>query len=125
MPSHILTLVLAALVVPGAAATPSVLLEACNALDDPAKRLECLKAAVGGSSTQQDERKSSPPLRGSYAPPSGADGNTLAPSFQATPSPRTGVRAPSSSAGDSTCYVGPRGGTYTITKSGRKNYSGC
>jgi len=24
-----------------------------------------------------------------------------------------------------TCYVGPRGGTYTITKSGRKNYGGC
>jgi len=24
-----------------------------------------------------------------------------------------------------TCYTGPRGGTYTITKSGRKNYSGC
>lgn len=24
-----------------------------------------------------------------------------------------------------TCHVGPRGGTYTITKSGRKNYSGC
>jgi hypothetical protein len=24
-----------------------------------------------------------------------------------------------------TCYVGPRGGTYTITASGRKNYSGC
>ncbi|TWO67030.1 YHYH domain-containing protein [Caenimonas sedimenti] len=23
------------------------------------------------------------------------------------------------------CYRGPRGGTYTITKSGRKNYSGC
>lgn len=23
------------------------------------------------------------------------------------------------------CYTGPRGGTYTITKSGRKNYSGC
>ncbi|MCD6673793.1 MAG: YHYH domain-containing protein [Burkholderiaceae bacterium] len=23
------------------------------------------------------------------------------------------------------CYVGPRGGTYTITPSGRKNYSGC
>lgn len=23
------------------------------------------------------------------------------------------------------CYVGPRGGAYTITKSGRKNYSGC
>lgn len=24
-----------------------------------------------------------------------------------------------------TCYTGPRGGTYTITPSGRKNYSGC
>jgi hypothetical protein len=24
-----------------------------------------------------------------------------------------------------TCYTGPRGGTYTITSSGRKNYSGC
>lgn len=23
------------------------------------------------------------------------------------------------------CHVGPRGGTYTITASGRKNYSGC
>ncbi|WP_084513580.1 YHYH domain-containing protein [Azovibrio restrictus] len=23
------------------------------------------------------------------------------------------------------CYVGPRGGTYTITKSGKKNYGGC
>ena len=27
--------------------------------------------------------------------------------------------------GGPTCYVGPRGGTYTITKSGRKNYAGC
>lgn len=24
-----------------------------------------------------------------------------------------------------TCYVGPRGGRYTITASGRKNYKGC
>jgi hypothetical protein len=24
-----------------------------------------------------------------------------------------------------TCYVGPRGGTYTLTPSGRKNYAGC
>jgi hypothetical protein len=24
-----------------------------------------------------------------------------------------------------TCHVGPRGGTYTLTKSGRKNYGGC
>lgn len=27
--------------------------------------------------------------------------------------------------GGRTCYVGPRGGTYTITASGRKNYNGC
>lgn len=26
---------------------------------------------------------------------------------------------------DPTCHVGPRGGTYTITPSGRKNYNGC
>ncbi|WP_096698294.1 YHYH domain-containing protein [Polaromonas sp. AER18D-145] len=32
--------------------------------------------------------------------------------------------APAQSSGQ-TCYVGPRGGTYTITKSGRKNYAGC
>lgn len=23
------------------------------------------------------------------------------------------------------CFIGPRGGTYTITKSGKKNYAGC
>lgn len=34
------------------------------------------------------------------------------------PSPPTRPAGP-------TCYTGPRGGTYTITPSGRKNYSGC
>lgn len=29
------------------------------------------------------------------------------------------------SPGAPTCHVGPRGGTYTITSSGRKNYAGC
>ena len=29
------------------------------------------------------------------------------------------------SSGVPTCHTGPRGGTYTITKSGRKNYNGC
>ncbi|WP_081499647.1 YHYH domain-containing protein [Polaromonas sp. CF318] len=33
--------------------------------------------------------------------------------------------APPAKGGGPTCYVGPRGGTYTITKSGRKNYAGC
>jgi hypothetical protein len=31
----------------------------------------------------------------------------------------------SRSSGGQTCYTGPRGGTYTITASGKKNYSGC
>ncbi|WP_425081896.1 excalibur calcium-binding domain-containing protein [Ruegeria arenilitoris] len=35
--------------------------------------------------------------------------------YKYTPKRRTSSR----------CYVGPRGGTYTITASGRKNYGGC
>lgn len=27
--------------------------------------------------------------------------------------------------GEPVCHVGPQGGTYTITSSGRKNYNGC
>lgn len=30
-----------------------------------------------------------------------------------------------SNPGGSKCYTGPRGGTYTITPSGKKNYGGC
>ena len=38
----------------------------------------------------------------------------------------TGVpNARKSAAGTPTCFVGPRGGTYTLTASGRKNYGGC
>ena len=36
-----------------------------------------------------------------------------------------GFAAPARPSGGPTCHVGPRGGTYTITPSGRKNYSGC
>ncbi|MFC4422792.1 YHYH domain-containing protein [Cupriavidus pampae] len=36
----------------------------------------------------------------------------------ATKSDRSALSGP-------TCYTGPRGGTYTITASGRKNYGGC
>jgi hypothetical protein len=39
-------------------------------------------------------------------------------------SARSMASPPQQSSGP-TCYTGPRGGTYTITKSGRKNYSGC
>ena len=38
--------------------------------------------------------------------------------------PRT-QQVPTNKAAGATCYTGPRGGTYTITASGRKNYSGC
>ena len=34
-------------------------------------------------------------------------------------------RARARVAASSRCYVGPRGGTYTITASGNKNYDGC
>lgn len=37
----------------------------------------------------------------------------------------TTPRQVTSTAHDSTCYTGPRGGTYTVTASGRKNYGGC
>lgn len=39
--------------------------------------------------------------------------------FQATPGTSSSRALPPG------CFVGPRGGTYTITKSGRKNYGGC
>jgi endonuclease YncB( thermonuclease family) len=35
------------------------------------------------------------------------------------------VSAVTNTASSETCFTGPRGGTYTITASGRKNYSGC
>jgi hypothetical protein len=35
------------------------------------------------------------------------------------------AQAAQAKGGGPTCYVGPRGGTYTITKNGRKNYAGC
>lgn len=40
----------------------------------------------------------------------------------AAPAPVYTAPAPAVSSG---CYTGPRGGTYTITASGRKNYGGC
>lgn len=48
-------------------------------------------------------------------------------SFVAKQRARTSTYRPRSSrrSYSSGCYVGPRGGTYTITSSGRKNYGGC
>jgi hypothetical protein len=53
---------------------------------------------------------------GKSASPTSVAPAPIDPTGQAkSPAPSSGV----------TCYTGPRGGTYTITKSGRKNYNGC
>lgn len=89
-----------------------ILLEACSAMQPASKRMECLRAA---NAVRQD---AGPAYRGS-TPPQAA---FTAP--QATKTSRVTSAAPRSMGGP-TCYTGPRGGTYTITASGRKNYSGC
>jgi hypothetical protein len=48
---------------------------------------------------------------------------TAAPGSSQFATPSTAREAPTSSG--QTCFVGPRGGTYTITRSGKKNYGGC
>lgn len=93
-----------------AAEVPDILLEACSLLDSASKRVECLRAANGQSRGNASARSSQP------------QSLMAAPTASA---PSTRSAAPSFGSGGSTCYVGPRGGTYTITKSGRKNYGGC
>ncbi|WP_459574491.1 YHYH domain-containing protein [Cupriavidus sp. 8B] len=51
----------------------------------------------------------------SAAPDHNATSARTANSFASTGSASPGLK----------CYTGPRGGTYTITASGRKNYGGC
>lgn len=87
-----------------AAQVPAVLLEACNALEPASKRLECLRAANQNAS-----------LGAPIAAPQSAN------TYNAARAPSAIYSAPSGK----TCYTGPRGGTYTITKSGKKNYGGC
>ena len=96
------------------AQTPPILLEACNAMEPAARRLECLRAASGMSAAGA----TAPSSRPTAAPQAFYGPSNTAPRAAVAPSG-------SYSAGDKTCYVGPRGGTYTITASGRKNYSGC
>jgi hypothetical protein len=97
-----------------AAQVPAVLLEACNALEPASKRLECLRAA------NQNAALGAPIAapQSVYRPPAQtAPANT----YNFAPTPSANYSAPSGK----TCYTGPRGGTYTITKSGKKNYGGC
>lgn len=111
------TVVFVALVAaaPAWAQTPSILLEACSAMEPASKRLECLRAANGAASggTVRSASPSQAPYSPTAVAPRGAMLSTSPPSGS------------SYSVGGRTCYVGPRGGTYTITASGRKNYSGC
>lgn len=86
-----------------------VLLEACNALQPSSKRLECLRAAGAVRSNAG----------------SGAPSRTSASSTQTATQQFASTSAPKASSSGVVCYTGPRGGTYTITASGRKNYSGC
>lgn len=97
------------------AQTPSILLEACNQMEPASKRLECLRAA-------------NRPSGSSSAPQPTASRTTAPQSAYSAVTPSKPPATPVSSfttSGGKTCYVGPRGGTYTITASGRKNYSGC
>jgi hypothetical protein len=49
----------------------------------------------------------------------------VAPSQHHEPTQERAQLLQTSSATKPTCHTGPRGGTYTITASGRKNYGGC
>lgn len=53
-----------------------------------------------------------------------AAGSMASPSSAGVRSANSFVSTRSAPSGQ-TCYTGPRGGTYTITASGRKNYGGC
>ena len=99
------------------AQTPYILLEACNAMEPASKRLECLRAASGTSGGSTSANRSATAPQSIYSPATTAPRSAM-PSTAATSGSNYTV-------GGRTCYVGPRGGTYTITASGRKNYSGC
>ena len=83
------------------AQVPPILLEACNQMEPASKRMECLRAANRSGSASPSSALAQP----AYAAPTSTRSYTAQ--------------------RDTTCHVGPRGGTYTITASGRKNYSGC
>lgn len=95
------------------AQVPDILLEACSLFDSQSKRMECLRAA-----NRQGSAANAPAARASPQ-------SLMAAPTYAAPTQRHMAPSPSLGSSGSTCYVGPRGGTYTITKSGRKNYGGC
>jgi len=147
-------LVLVALMGCGSAASaqvPNVLLEACNNLQPAARRLECLRAANQGGNRSAPANVTGktygtadvpstyvqPPSQAAAAfpvtpvvpiQPQGGYPQSAYPPSAYPPSgyPQSGVsQGGYPQAGGATCHVGPRGGTYTITRSGKKNYGGC
>lgn len=92
----------------------AILIEACSLLEPASKRVECLQVA---NRQVQGPSRSTTPQSAYSAVPNDAMSNSTA--------TKVAPRLNHSSLGGHTCYVGPRGGTYTITKSGRKNYGGC
>ncbi|RYF61680.1 MAG: hypothetical protein EOO27_00975 [Comamonadaceae bacterium] len=96
------------------AQAPAILLEACSAMEPASKRLECLRAA-NGVQAPSSRTAPSPAPQAMYS----------APATASAPARAAASSGSGRTAGGQTCYVGPRGGTYTITASGRKNYSGC
>ena len=61
---------------------------------------------------------------GEYHCHRGSSSAAKAPPLQPVRSDQPAQAQPAQAQGP-TCYTGPRGGTYTITPSGRKNYRGC
>ena len=58
------------------------------------------------------------------ARPAAAQQATTSSDQPTPPAPRASATATTSSTAP-TCYTGPRGGTYTLTKNGKRNYGGC
>lgn len=100
------------------AQVPAILIEACSQMEPASKRVECLQAANGVAAPSAVARAPAAPQAAFQQQP--AVNSFAAPT--ARPAARSGTQT---TPGGATCYVGPRGGTYTITASGRKNYSGC
>lgn len=97
-----------------AAEVPPILMEACSLLEPASKRMECLRVADQRPLDRSGSERAVPAPAPSYL----ASPVTAAP---AAPTRSSGYNA----AGSGTSHVGPLGGTYTITKSGKKNYGGC
>lgn len=128
------------------AQVPAVLLEACNNLQPAAKRTACLRAAQqggnrGAPANITGKTYGTADVPSTYVPPPQQaaevypvtpvlpmqpQGGYPQPGYPPSGYPASGIsQGGYPASGGATCHVGPRGGTYTITRSGKKNYGGC